>query len=52
MISAVGSDGTATWLAGSLDFTEAEASHLQRLMEQMVEEGVAAKILRKYDLKP
>lgn len=45
-------DTAVTWLAGSRDFSEAEASRLQGIAEQMAAEGVTAKILRKYDLRP
>ncbi len=41
-----------TWLAGSLDFTEAQAAQFQLAMREMVEDGTYARILKKYDLAP
>ncbi|QYF92723.1 transporter substrate-binding domain-containing protein [Massilia sp. PAMC28688] len=41
---------TATWLGGSLDFTEGDAALLQGAMKQMTADGTYAKILRKYKL--
>lgn len=41
---------TAAWLAGSLDFTEAEAAMFARAMNGLVADGTRLKILRKYGL--
>ncbi len=43
---------TVTWLAGSLDFSEADAALLQHAMKQMTEDGTRARILRKYEIPP
>lgn len=43
---------TTTWLGGSLDFSEADAAHYQKVMKEMVEDGSYAAILKKYDLAP
>lgn len=41
---------TAAWLAGSLDFTEAEAAQFQRTMKAMTADGTSDKILKSYGL--
>jgi polar amino acid transport system substrate-binding protein len=41
---------TGAWLAGSLDFTEADAAHYQRAMKEMVADGTHNKILKRYKL--
>jgi ABC-type amino acid transport substrate-binding protein len=41
---------TTAWLAGSLDFTEAEAAHFQRTMSEMTADGSSRRILNKYGL--
>ena len=43
---------TETWLAGSLDFTEAQAAQFQQAMKEMIEDGSYARILKKYELTP
>jgi polar amino acid transport system substrate-binding protein len=41
---------TTTWLAGSPDFTEADAQLFHRGMKEMVDDGTHARILKKYQL--
>lgn len=41
---------TAAWLAGSPDFSEADAAIYQRAMKEMVADGTHAAILRRYGL--
>lgn len=41
---------TTAWLAGSLDFSEADAARFQRAMAEMVADGSHKRILRKYGL--
>ncbi len=41
---------TAAWLAGSLDFTEADAARFQAAMKAMVDDGSHMKILKRYQL--
>jgi ABC-type amino acid transport substrate-binding protein len=41
---------TAAWLAGSPDFSEAEAAVYQRAMQEMVADGIHGAILRRYGL--
>ncbi len=41
---------TAAWLAGSLDFTEADAARFQRAMKEMKADGSYFAILKKYQL--
>lgn len=41
---------TTTWLAGSRDFTEADAQLFHQGMKEMVEDGTHARILKKYQL--
>jgi ABC-type amino acid transport substrate-binding protein len=41
---------TAAWLAGSLDFTEAQAAQFQRAMQTMMADGSYAAILKRYQL--
>lgn len=41
---------TVAWLAGSLDFTAADAAMFQKAMKEMVADGTSTRILRKYDL--
>lgn len=43
---------TATWLGGSLDFSEADAALFQRAMKEMTDDGSYALILKKYKLAP
>lgn len=40
------------WLAGSLDFSEADATLLQNALKDMIEDGSYARILKKYDIGP
>lgn len=41
---------TVTWLGGSLDFSNAEAAAFQKAMQEMIEDGAYARILKKYEL--
>lgn len=41
---------TTAWLAGSLDFTEADAAQYARVMKEMVADGTHLKILKRYRL--
>lgn len=41
---------TTAWLAGSLDFSEADAAQFQRAMAEMVADGSHRRILKKYGL--
>jgi polar amino acid transport system substrate-binding protein len=41
---------TVAWLAGPLDFTEAEAALFQKTMKAMVDDGTSRKILKSYGL--
>jgi polar amino acid transport system substrate-binding protein len=41
---------STAWLAGSLDFSEAEEAQFQRAMAEMVADGTHKRILRKYGL--
>lgn len=43
---------TTTWLGGSLDFSQADAAQFQKAMNEMIEDGTYAAILKKYDLAP
>ena len=43
---------SATWLGGSLDFSDADAALFQKAMKDMVDDGSYAQILKKYDLPP
>lgn len=40
------------WLAGSLDFSEADAALLQKTLREMSEDGSYARILKKYEMAP
>lgn len=40
------------WLAGSLDFSEADAALLQKGLKDMVDDGSYARILKKYEIAP
>jgi polar amino acid transport system substrate-binding protein len=41
---------TGMWLAGSLDFSEADAAMLQKALKDMIDDGSYARILKKYEL--
>lgn len=41
---------SAAWLAGSRDFTDAEAAMFQKAMQDMAADGTSVRILKKYDL--
>lgn len=41
---------SAAWLAGSLDFTDADAAMFQKAMGELAADGTSARILKKYDL--
>lgn len=41
---------TVAWLAGSLDFTEADAAHFQRALKEMKADGTYFAILKRYQL--
>lgn len=40
-----------TWLGGSLDFTEADAARYEQGMNEMIEDGTYARLLKKYKLE-
>ncbi len=40
------------WLAGSLDFSEADATLLRKGLKDMIDDGSYARILKKYDIAP
>jgi hypothetical protein len=41
---------TGAWMAGSLDIGEPEAARFQAAMAGLVEDGVQAKIFKRYEL--
>ncbi len=44
--------GNATWLGGSLDFTEEDAALFAKARKEMLDDGSYAQILKKYGLAP